>query len=568
MPATRWITLAGLSLVAVVLGLLGFERLPDGDAWSFGDSLHRSIQLFVLESGAVAPPVPWELEVARMLAPALTVAAAVLAATALFREQLRQLAVRLRARDHVVVAGAGSKGFQLARRLREQGEAVVVVERDPTSPGAEGCRVRGIPLIAGDATDTRILERAALERARRLFVLCGDDGTNADVAFAARQAAGAGRGLDSFVHLDDLDLWRHLQGHELATASGSPVRTEFFNVADAAARLLLERHPPFERGAANPHIIVCGTEGIGESVALHAARASLAGRREAGAPANDGAARLRVTICGPDASADRTLLLARHPGLTRLCDVGTLELHAGGLAEPPSDLPPPTAVYVCVASEARGVTLALALRASGTAGSVPVVVTVRDEDEGMATALHPRGGVVPFGVITRVMTSDLVTRGTVEVLARAKHAQYVRDERGRGQTPASNPSMAPWHALDESLRQSNRRFAEGVGQKLRSAGIAVVPAPLADPSRADEILPDEQVEELAIGEHDRWCEDLIADGWRQGPGPKDPERKLHPSLVPWSELSEEERDKDREPVRALPEMLAHVGFELQLPAAG
>jgi hypothetical protein len=33
-------------------------------------------------------------------------------------------------------------------------------------------------------------------------------------------------------------------------------------------------------------------------------------------------------------------------------------------------------------------------------------------------------------------------------------------------------------------------------------------------------------------------------------------------------MSEDERDKDREPVRALPEMLAHVGFELRSAGGG
>ena len=51
MAARRWTALAGLTVAALVLGYLGFERLPEGDEWSFGDSLHRSLQLFVLESG-------------------------------------------------------------------------------------------------------------------------------------------------------------------------------------------------------------------------------------------------------------------------------------------------------------------------------------------------------------------------------------------------------------------------------------------------------------------------------------------------------------------------------------
>ena len=539
----RWSVLAGLTVVAIVLGHVGFERLPDGDEWSFWDSFHRSVQLFVLESGGVAPPVPWQLEVARFLAPAITVAAAAFALLALFREQARLLAVRLRWRGHAVVAGAGAKGFALASQLAERGEAVVVLDHDPAAPALTGCRERGIPVIVGDASDPAVLARAALGRARRLFVVCGEDGTNAGVAGAARRAGGPG--LTAFVHLADLELWRHLSGHELAEGAGSPVRVEFFNLADAAARMMLESTPPFPPGTRTPHVVVAGVDGLGEGVILHVARAWLGERP-------DPVSRMRLTLAGPDAEADRARLLARHPRLGGICDVRAWP--------PDDDGPPVTAAYVCVDPEGRAVATALGLRSSLP---VPVVVAVHDERSGVASALHADSGVTPFGVIWRAMTPDSVTSGANEVLARAKHAQYVRDERARGNTPETNPSMAPWHELGESLRQSNRRFAEGVGAKLREAGLVVVPAPLADPAAAEAVLPEEQVEALAIAEHERWCSDLVADGWSHGAGPKDPERKLHPSLVPWAQLSEDEREKDREPVRALPEMLAHVGFELR-----
>jgi hypothetical protein len=535
----RWTALALLTAVSLVLGYWGFERLPDGDEWSVWDSAHRSVQLFVLESGGVAPPVPWQLEVARFLAPAITIAAAALALLALFREQARLLWVRLRYRGHDVLAGAGVKGFALASRLADSGGRLVVIDKDAGAPALTGCRERGIPVVAGDATDPAVLARAGLGRAGRLFVLCGDDGVNASVASAARTAGGAG--LGAYVHLSDFDLWRHLTGHELAAGSGSAVRVEFFNVADAAAAMMVEAYPPFPPGSEAPHVLVAGASGLGESVLLHAARAWLAARPDA-------SSRMRVSVAG-DAGAGA--LLERLPRLGRVCDVR---------AWSPDEGPPVTAAYVCSSPEGRAVSTALDLRASV---GVPVVVAVHDERAGVATALHAGGGVVPFGVVTRALSPEAITSGTTEVLARAKHAQYVRDERARGRTPEENPSMVAWHELEESLRQSNRRFAEGVGAKLREAGLAVVPAPLIDPASVEAVLPDAQVEELAIAEHDRWCADLVADGWRHGPGPKDPERKLHPSLVPWEELSEEEREKDREPVRALPEMLAHVGFELR-----
>ena len=552
MGASRWAGLAALTAIAMVLGIIGFERLPEGGTWSFGDSFHRALQLFVLESGGVAPPVPWQLEIARVLAPALTVAAAVLAIVELFSERVRALLVRLRARDHVVVAGLGSKGWALVGRLHEAGADVVAVERAAGAPAIASARARGIPVVVGDAADPRILAQAAVARARELFVVCGEDGAAADVTAAARRAVeGMARPLRAFVHLDDLDLLRHLQGQELASGGGSALRTEFFNLADVAARMLLEAHPPRVTEGRAAHVVVGGGGALAESIVLHVARERLG--------------RLHVTVCGPDAEAERARLLARNPRLAAGVEVHVWELHPSAPGTPPPGVavaPPPAAAYLADASDARAVTLALALRGTDLLGDGPVIVAVRDEEEGVATALGPESGVAAFGVLTRAMTSELVRQGTTEVLARAKHEQYVRDEHARGGSPEANPSMVPWPELDESLRESNRGFAAGVGEKLRAAGVAVVPAPLADPATAPR-LSEERVEELAVAEHERWCRDLIAGGWRHGPGPKDPERRLHPSLVPWGELSEEERDKDREPIRALPEMLARAGFELR-----
>ena len=39
-------------------------------------------------------------------------------------------------------------------------------------------------------------------------------------------------------------------------------------------------------------------------------------------------------------------------------------------------------------------------------------------------------------------------------------------------------------------------------------------------------------------------------------------KKIHPDLVEWDELSDEEKRKDRDFVRAIPQRLADVGFEI------
>ena len=110
------------------------------------------------------------------------------------------------------------------------------------------------------------------------------------------------------------------------------------------------------------------------------------------------------------------------------------------------------------------------------------------------------------------------------------------------------------------MRESNRLFADSCGEKLAEAGTTVVPAPLPDDEDSGGFaVPAALVEQLARAEHDRWRRDLEQEGWRYG-DVKDAERRRHPKLVSWEELDETDRDKDREPVRALPRMLARVGF--------
>jgi hypothetical protein len=226
-----------------------------------------------------------------------------------------------------------------------------------------------------------------------------------------------------------------------------------------------------------------------------------------------------------------------------------------------------TFAYVCLDSQSRAMAAALALHARPDTCDVPVIVALPDAQTGVGVALAGDegrlAGIEPFGVFSEVATPDVVLGGTTEQIARAKHDQYVRDEAARGITPRDNPSLVPWDELPEALRDSNRRFADGIGRKLAETGCMLVPAPLAlDGEGPGFEFTEDEVEALARAEHDRWMADLLRDGWRPTPGAKDPEKRLHPLLVPWAQLPESERDKDREPVREIPAMLARAGLRV------
>ena len=55
------------------------------------------------------------------------------------------------------------------------------------------------------------------------------------------------------------------------------------------------------------------------------------------------------------------------------------------------------------------------------------------------------------------------------------------------------------------------------------------------------------IEALAIAEHRRWMAEKIVAGWRHA-ALRDDSRRLHPSIRPYDDLSEPEKQKDRNTV--------------------
>lgn len=90
-------------------------------------------------------------------------------------------------RGHVVIAGFGRVGQELADALEQRGFQYLVVEYDPRRVAE--LRKRGAPVVYGDAANPAVLARAGLERARVLAVTLPDP-------VAAERAVRQGRALN------------------------------------------------------------------------------------------------------------------------------------------------------------------------------------------------------------------------------------------------------------------------------------------------------------------------------------------------------------------------------------
>jgi hypothetical protein len=150
----------------------------------------------------------------------------------------------------------------------------------------------------------------------------------------------------------------------------------------------------------------------------------------------------------------------------------------------------------------------------------------------------------------------LIDQDRVEQLAQAIHLRYLAEQTADGRPLGEDPAMLAWADLDEDKREANRAQARDITVKLARIACRIDPGP---PDATFAFTADE-LESLARDEHERWMAQRAGAGWRLGR--RDDRTKRHPSMVPYDQLSKAEKDKDRDAVRHIPDVLAEVGLRV------
>ncbi len=88
-----------------------------------------------------------------------------------------------------------------------------------------------------------------------------------------------------------------------------------------------------------------------------------------------------------------------------------------------------------------------------------------------------------------------------------------------------------------------------------------VPQPIdtSDIQLPEELLP--LLEAMAKNVHEIWAQERISQGWSYG-DKRDDENKLHPCLVPYEELPEEEKEYDRNTSIGTLKLILKLGFDI------
>jgi voltage-gated potassium channel Kch len=574
-----------VGIITIILGYQGFEIAYKANDIPFTswDLLYETAQLFTLNSGSeFSPGQPWQLNVARYLAPISTLATIVVIIFTAFYKQFNYLWLRGITRKHIIICGAGYVGRALTDHLLGKGYKVVIIEKDPTSRELESCWEKGAIVLVGDASEEQVLRKAQVHKARCLFSVTGSDQTNSKIALLARDLTMNGTGslslldritgirnitrerepLNCYVHIVNPTLANFLKVEQMAATKTNTYRLEFFSIYQGAGHCLLSLYPPFKEDQPVPpdaHVLIIGLGRMGESLVIHTVKRW---REQYGKTGKT----IRITCFDRQAGEKIAKLHLRYPSLPLYCDLipvsiefDTTELQNGKfLADSAGSGQKITSIYLCLADESRGLSIALLFHQLLNNPDVPIVIRTVS-DEGFARLFNDLNkntlefrNLRVFPLVACDCCMDLVVHGMHELIARAIHNEYLVLQKKVGITADQHPSVVPWKDLPPHLKESNRRQADHIWTKLEKINCGIML--LADWEEPLFEFNPSEIEYLAQEEHLRWMEEKRFSN--------DPAQAQHPSLAAWNNLSEDEKEKDRNAARSIPKILATVDLKV------
>lgn len=173
-------------------------------------------------------------------------------------------------------------------------------------------------------------------------------------------------------------------------------------------------------------------------------------------------------------------------------------------------------------------------------------------------------------VKSEIQAPDTLLRN-VEKLALQIHQQYIDTTVSQYEEKLANGekidddlaekynNLPSFEELTSQLKIANIRQARSIPRKLNMIGCEL--ANMSDEREAIRKFSDEEILDLAIFEHEEWCDEKVGTGWTYGEE-KDVKNLITPYLVPWDDLSAEIQQYDIDPVKNIPNLVESIGLKI------
>jgi hypothetical protein len=288
----------------------------------------------------------------------------------------------------------------------------------------------------------------------------------------------------------------------------------------------------------------------------------------------------RITIIAFEAEAIHGKIQAKHTNIKEVVDINTIEHnphHITNIFIRERCLTDVDVIYVCAMTDNLQASYSLKAREVFDK-NIPIVRWFTK------LAITETSNKEEFEIYT-VPLLDVVAKyediidNTVDHKAIAIHHRWLKREitnfikkveesvNSKKKIPELKATLAPWHLLDEEIRDDNRSVVEHNVIKLRTFGQLNNPDDFEHPENAKVdfgfLFSDEKkgeykediVEKLAEMEHRRWMATKFFYGWEYNEKRQD-DKKIHDSLIPFDDTKLDKGTKayDIEQIKELKEV--------------
>lgn len=237
---TRYlIVLALVTIACAVWGYCCFYGDP------FLDALYKALQLFNLGGNTSESETHVIINVARFIAPCVTILGGVQLIYSFSRNGWRHICLS-RYHNHIIVCGYGFTGKRIVDSITSHNKKVLVIDPLIKEPIVSFQELH----ISKDATDIETLTQAKIGRASEIIIATGDDYINARIYRQVLRLQ-SGRGLKKTIRIEKLEDMELLK---------SSTDEEF--VGFNFSKLITDSFPLLE----NRNIIILGLGSIGKRI--------------------------------------------------------------------------------------------------------------------------------------------------------------------------------------------------------------------------------------------------------------------------------------------------------------
>jgi hypothetical protein len=429
----------------------------------------------------------------------------------------------------------------------------------------------GVKVVTHDGNFTDVLAAVGAARAKTLIAMRDHFDDNVILCRVALSPSLKNLSLQCKCMIEPLAEKRIFRAEDYFEAEMLS-RLRVFNESELIARRIFNEFPPDVNVAQTDqrvHVLLVGLSSVGQAIVQQMARM---GHYRSGL-------KPKITIVDRDIEAKWSSLTFSLPAVEDCIVVEKIEIDVDHITPQMLDqwlenADPITMVYVCRKNEISNLRIARLLLNRQIEKARQKNMTIAD-----VVALDPPGGSVlsdfyifgnhggHFHLFSLVgvdgnaegsAVSGCLLTDIDDSWARSIHDAYrAKDLAKIEQNPDHqiHPNSRPWDDLPENIRDANRMVADHFEIKMRAVGCR-----LGAIDEVQEItLSKDELEVLSIMEHGRWWADRALNGWRFG-STRDDAQKIHPNMVPYEDLSEADKQKDRDSVMEMTKIMRAEGM--------